>query len=81
MCRLSQLEKTGQTVKPVLPRSHIICFVLVFPEKSTSAGDIPCPKTTGAVSSTEFTCCLLDERDNWIRLGGGSGHDAMIPSL
>jgi hypothetical protein len=36
-------------------------FCLGFPCKITFAGDIPCPKTTRAVSSTEFLVCLLDE--------------------
>jgi len=37
------------------------------------------PKTTLAVSSMEYCCCLLNEGDVWRGFGGDSSHDVMIP--
>src|SRR3989304_2656921 len=53
---------------------HAICFVLVTCAKSTSARDKLATKTSLAVSSMEYCCCLFSE--SYIRrgLGSGSGH-------
>jgi len=53
-------------------------FSLGSPRKSTSAMDKFAAKTNLAVSSIEFTCCLLDESGIWISLYDGGDHRAMI---
>jgi hypothetical protein len=50
-------------------------------KKNTSASNIPCPKTTRAVSSTEFCQCKFDEGNIWMRLGGGGDYIATILPL
>jgi hypothetical protein len=52
-----------------------------FPEKSSSASDIPCSKTNLAVSSTEFCQAIFDEGNIGLRVSCCSGHMAMIPPV
>ena len=53
----------GQAISLPGSASPMICFVLVFSEKSTSARNKFATKTNLAVSSIEFCQPLFDERN------------------
>jgi len=50
-------------LKPARSGSQAICFVLVFPLKSTSATDIPCPKIPAPSVLWGFPSGYLSEGD------------------